>query len=301
MNRGVVGDGVVSNHCIVVEDAGCLSKPGFVLEHSGVVVGVVRSDGLVQCRMHKEGCVAQPLVIPTRGLNWSFWSGVFSRVISFTLLVLLLLVEFHWQLPWRSWLWKAHVSYSRSLFNSLTFFSPSPLGFKLEPRLSFALAAIIRFYMRMYSLTILPHLLFSSPSPFFSPPFVLALFSCLSSLIFHMHLLSALTFFALFLTAIVSLPVSLLALLAARSTVFLWRILRSLSALSRGRYRSQLRHREEPLDASVDSLMLGMLILCSCLMLAPAVVVHTLLLVLYASPCLLSYIAFKWTLKKKAN
>ncbi len=172
-------------------------------------------------------------------------------------------------------------AWSRAVLHGLALVAPSPLGWKLEPRLASAMQAFIALYVRQYTLVfravVAPNLVVP----------VIALGATLSLWSGHARPLLAAAGTVAALAALVLLLLAWLLLRASRNTVTL---LRSLLALFRGRLRSTLRHREEPLQPSLDTLLLGLLLGAAAALLAPVLAVHCALLVVATAPFQLAWL-----------
>lgn len=210
------------------------------------------------------------------------------------LLVLGALLVGHWAGAWQTTVLRVQASWSRTVLRVVASVGPTPLGWKLEPRLAAAVQRFIAAYTRQYEVLFhelvgpalaVPLVTVGAAGTLYSgvrrvtPPCVLSLTS--SSFAGGARPL-LMGFVAV--VALSGLVLWTLAWVLRRASVMLLTSLRSLGALFRGRLRSTLRGREVPLTPPLDTLLLGLLLGAAALLLAPVVLLHWTLLELAALP-----------------
>jgi hypothetical protein len=176
----------------------------------------------------------------------------------------------------------AQRAYTRAVAGGV---SSAPLGWKLEPRLSSALNALVAFYARFH------HMRLWTPALVAEVPLAVASAGLTWMLLTGSPrgLAAALVFVVLLSEA----AAALLAFLSRRLLVLHTQMLLSLAGLFRSRFYSVLRGRQESHAPSLDAVLLGLLVFAAALLLYPVVLLHTAFLVAVSSPAAVAVWLFR--------
>lgn len=153
---------------------------------------------------------------------------------------------------------------------SLNVLSPAPLGWKLEPRLFGAAKTAVSFYAALFD-----RLVWANFVRFEVSSFCIAF--CVTWTLLQgsrIPLAACSVVLLLFCGGALAAALSFVATrVHRRMTQMLW----TLGALFAGRMHSTLKHRTEPLLASLDTVVLALLLFTAVLLLYPVVMIHALL------------------------
>lgn len=152
----------------------------------------------------------------------------------------------------------------------LLILSPAPFGWKLEPRLYWAIRTGVVFYLQSFrNLVFLPFVSLGLAPAVLSAGMTWSLLTRSWRGLF-VALWILLGFAGGFLVA-------LLAFVSHRVCERMAQLLWSLALLFAGRFRSTLKKRTEPLNASLDSVLLGLLLFTAVLLLFPVLLLNAVL------------------------